>query len=195
MLLEVETKIKLEDSQVEQLRKRIKEIARFEKKGKKVDDYFAIQRWGYPKKAFRTRTTSKHIEINFKKHLKKYWTKNVVVKQEFEFVIPKENFDDMIELFRDMGFKEWVQKVKWNETYKHKKDKKISIEINRVKYLGYFIEIEYLATPSEMDKAIRKIENTIKELGIDPNQVDNTGYTKMLWYKGTKNMRKFVTKK
>lgn len=192
MLLEVETKIKLEDSQVKAIREKIKSIARFEKKGKKVDDYFAIQRWGYPKKAFRTRTTREHIEINFKKHLKKFWTKNVVVKQEFEFVIPREHFGDMIELFRDMGFSEWVQKVKYNETYKHKKDKSISIELNRVKHLGYFIEIEYLAHPSEMKTAINKIENTIKELGIDTNQVDNTGYTKMLWYKGTRGKRKFV---
>ena len=192
MWLEVESKIKLEDSQVKSIRKRIKEIAKFKKKGKKVDDYFAIQRWGYPKKAFRTRTTSDHVEINFKKHLKKYWTKNVVVKQEFEFTIPREHFDDMIALFKDMGFSEWVQKIKWNETYKHKKDKRISIELNRVKYLGYFIEIEYLAQPSEMYKAIRKIEETIEELGIDQNQVDNTGYTKMLWYMGKKNIRKFV---
>ena len=91
-----------------------------------------------------------------------------------------------------MGFKEWVQKVKWNETYKWKKDKKVSIELNRVKDLGYFIEIEYLATPSEMDKAINKIQTVLKDLKINPNQIDNTGYTKMLWYKGTKGKRKFI---
>jgi len=192
MLLEVETKIKLEDSQVQEYRKRIKQIARFKKKGKKVDDYFAIQRWGYPKKAFRTRSTSDKIEINFKKHLKKYWTKEVVVKQEFEFNIPKENFKDMIELFYDMGFKEWVQKIKWNETYKWKKDPKVSIEINKVKHLGYFLEIEYLATPSEMPKAIKKIQSILKNLKINQNQIDNTGYTKMLWYKGTKGKHGFV---
>ncbi|MBU0894738.1 MAG: hypothetical protein KKF48_00555 [Nanoarchaeota archaeon] len=192
MLLEIETKIKLEDSQVKEFRKRIKEIARFSKKGKKVDDYFAIQRWGYPKKAFRTRTTRDQIEINFKKHLKKYWTKEIVVKQEFEFVIPKENFDDMIELYKDMGFKEWVQKIKWNETYKWKKDKHVSIELNRVKHLGYFIELEYLATPSQMNMAIRKIQAVLKDLKINLNQIDNTGYTKMLWYKGTRGKRKFL---
>ncbi|MBU0958610.1 MAG: class IV adenylate cyclase [Nanoarchaeota archaeon] len=194
MLLEVETKIKLNDSDVQKFKRKIREIATFEKKGKKVDDYFAIQKdpMYYPKKAFRTRTTSDHIEINFKKHLKKYWTKNVVVKQEFEFKILKENFKDMIELFYDMGFTEWVQKVKYNETYRWKKDKKTSIEINKVKYLGYFIEIEHLAHPSEMKEVINKIEEIIKELGIKPEQIDNTGYTKMLWYKGTKNKRKFV---
>ena len=192
MLLEVETKIKLEDSQVSQIKKRIKEIANFSKRGKKVDDYFAIQRWGYPKKAFRTRRTKDRIEINFKKWLKKFWTKEVVVKQEFEFAINKEHYDDLIALFKDLGFKEWVRKVKQNETYKWKKDKKVSIELNNVKYLGYFIEIEYLATPSEMEKAIKKIQEVIEELGIDKNQIDNTGYTKMLWYKGTKGFRKFL---
>ena len=119
MLLEVETKIKLEDSQVDEYRKRIKKIGKFSKKGKKVDDYFAIQRWGYPKKAFRTRTTKDRIEFNFKKHLEKFWTKDVVVKQEFEFVIDKEDYNDLIELFKDLGFKEWVRKEKLNEKIKN----------------------------------------------------------------------------
>ena len=48
--LEVETKVPLKDSEVEDLRKRIKKIARFSKKGKKSDDYFAIKAKGYPKK-------------------------------------------------------------------------------------------------------------------------------------------------
>jgi adenylate cyclase class 2 len=192
MFLEVETKIKIPDSDVKLQRERIKKIAKFVKKGKKVDDYFAIQKMGYPKKAFRTRTTKNRIEINFKKWLTKYWTKEVVVKQEFEFSIPKENFKDMIELFYDMGFKEWVRKVKWNETYKWKKDPRVSIELNKVKHLGWFIELEYLAKKHEMRKARRKIQKVLKELEIKPFMIDNTGYTKMLWYKGTKGKKKFL---
>ena len=42
--LEVETKVKIPDSEVDKLRERIKQIAKFEKKGKKVDDYFAVRR-------------------------------------------------------------------------------------------------------------------------------------------------------
>jgi len=192
--LEVETKVKLDDSEVQLFRDKIRKIAKFEKKGKKVDDYFAIQNspMYYPKKAFRTRTTSDHIEINFKKHLKKLWTKSVVVKQEFEFKIEKAHFKDMIELFYDMGFTEWVQKVKYNETYQWNKNKKVSIELNKVDYLGYFIEIEYLVQPSDVKKAISNIEAVLKELGIKQEQIDNTGYTKMLWYKGTKHKKKFV---
>ena len=39
--LEVETKVILDDSQVAELRHKIKKVAKFVKKGKKVDDYFA----------------------------------------------------------------------------------------------------------------------------------------------------------
>lgn len=192
--LEVETKVQLEKSQVPKLRKKIKEIAKFKKRGQKSDDYFAIQKKGYPKKAFRFRTTKDGVEVTFKRHLKKYWTKEVVVKKEFEFTLKdgKHGREDLLALFEDFGFSEWVKKIKRNETYTYKKNKNISIEINFVKHLGYFMEIEYLCQKSDMKKAIKQITDLLKELEIDFNQIDNTGYTKMLWYKGTMEKRKFI---
>ncbi len=193
--LEVETKIKIDDSEVPKFRKRIKEIGVFEKKGKKADDYFAVQKdpMYYPKKAFRIRAMKDHFEVNFKKHLKKYWTKDIVIKQEFEFSLSgKKEVQDLLELFKDLGFSEWVKKIKWNETYKWKKDKRASIELNKVKHLGYFIEIEYLSQMNEIEKARRALREIMKELGVRKEQIDNTGYTKMLWYKGTKGKKKFI---
>jgi len=195
--LEVETKIKINDSEVSELRKKIKEIAKFEKKGKKEDDYFAIRRKfrrsAYPKKAFRIRAMKDEFEVNFKKWLTKLWTNDIVVKQEYEFKLKGEDeVKDLLALFEDLGFKEWVKKIKYNETYKYKKDKRLSIEINKVKHLGYFIEMEYLCHKSELEKARKKIREALKILDIKPYQIDNTGYTKMLWYKGTKEKRKFI---
>lgn len=195
MILEVETKIKIDNSEVQKIRKRIREIARFSKKGKKADDYFAIQKKPqyYPKKAFRIREMKDKYEVNFKKHLKNLWTKDIVVKQEYEFSLKgKEQVEDLLELFRDLGFKEWIKKIKWNETYKWKEDPKVSIELNRVKHLGYFIELEYLGKPHEVEKARKKLRKVMKQLNIKPEQIDNTGYTKMLWYKGTKGKHKFL---
>ena len=60
--LEVETKVKLNDSQVPELRERIKKIAKLKKRVTKADDYFAIQENGYPKKAFRIRSVGDSLD-------------------------------------------------------------------------------------------------------------------------------------
>ena len=194
--LEVECKVKLEDSQVPKLRKRIKKIARFKKKGTKKDDYFAIQKHGFPKKAFRIRALKDKFEVCFKKKVKRLYSSDIVVKQEFEFTLKeKGEVQDLLALFTDMGFKEWVKKIKRNETYSYNKNKKLSIEINHVKNLGYFMEMEYLCQEAEAEKAKNLIRRILNELEIDSNQIDNTGYTKMLWYKGTLGKRKFIDKK
>jgi len=187
--LEVETKVRIKN--VSELRKKIKKIARFVKRESREDDYFALKRkfrkHAYPRKAFRIREKPDKFEVNFKKWLKKFWDDSVVVKQEFEFTLKnKEAVEDLLALFKDLGFVQWMIKKKTSESYVHKNDKRIIIEINHVKHLGYFMEIEYLAQPSEMEKAKKKIKNTLKELEIEKEDVDNTGYTKMLWDKGIK---------
>jgi adenylate cyclase class 2 len=194
--LEVETKIKIDDDKVNEFRDKIKKIASFVKKGKKEDDYFAIRRKiksCYPKKAFRIRAMKDEFEVNFKKWLIKYWTKDIVVKQEFEFNLKgKEAVEDLLALFRDLGFREWIKKTKYNETYAYKKDKILEIEINKVKNLGYFIEMQYLCKMPELEKARKRIREVLKILKINPEQIDNTGYTKMLWYKGVRDKRYFI---
>lgn len=189
MLLEVETKVRIND--VNALRKKIQKIARFEKKETRGDDYFALhkkfRKHGYPKKAFRIRSTKKEYVVNFKKWLTKYWDKDVIVKEEFEFKIKEPKA--FLALMMDLGFVQWMKKRKTSESYTHKKDKRIIIEINKVEHLGYFMEIEYLAKKSEMEKAKNKIKMVLKELEIKPNQIDNTGYTKMLWKKGIKDRK------
>ena len=42
--LEVETKVAIPKDEVDNLRNKIKKIAKFKKEGKKSDDYFAIQK-------------------------------------------------------------------------------------------------------------------------------------------------------
>lgn len=190
--LEVETKVHIRN--VNSLRKKIQKIARFEKKETRGDDYFALRRkfrrHAYPKKAFRIRDNGKEYVVNFKKWLKKYWDKETVVKQEFEFKIKSPQ--EFLALMKDLGFIEWVKKIKTSESYVHKKDPRIVIEINKVRHLGYFMEIEYLAQHYEMEKAKKKIKAVLKELQINDKDIDNTGYTKMLWKKGIQDRRFFI---
>ena len=94
------------------------------------------------------------MSINFKKWIKKYWSKDIVVKQEDEF--ETKNPEEFLALMLDLGFKQWTKKFKQSESYLHKKDKRIVIELNKVRHLGYFIEIEYLCQKNEMQKAKEK---------------------------------------
>lgn len=193
--LEVETKVALNKDEVPELRKRILKIAKLEKVGIRGDDYFAIKAEDYPKKAFRIRNKGEIHEINFKRWLTKYWTKDIVVKEEFEFEIETKNLNSFIALMKDLGFIEWMKKIKHSESYRYSKNKKVDIEINKVKHLGYFMEIEYLCPKNELEKARKTIRSILKSLQINPDKIDNTGYTKMLWYKGIKDRRYFMAKK
>ncbi len=179
--LEIETKVRIQN--INELREKIQKIAVFEKKEIKEDDYFAIKRkfkkYSSPKKAFRIRNNGKEHIVNFKKWLTKYWDKKVVVKEEIEFKIKE--IESFLDLMKDLGFVQWMKKTKNSESYKYKKDKRITIEINKVKHLGCFMEIEYLCSKQEIEKGKIKIKKILKELEINPKHIDNTGYTKMLW--------------
>jgi len=192
--LEVETKAKIKN--VNSLRKKIKKIAVFKKKESRGDDYFALKIKSYPKKAFRIRYDGKKYVVNFKKRLKNLFSRDIVVKEEFEFTLSDiKRIDNFLFLLEDLGFKEWVKKRKHVESYEYKKDKRVIIEINKVEHLGYYLEIEYLAKRSEVGKAKNKIRQVLKELGIKKDQIDNVGYTKRLYDKGIKDRKYFLKTK
>jgi len=194
--LEVETKVPLDKDEVADLRKRILKIARFRRKKSKSDDYFAIPRRGfgivrqYPRKAFRIRSDGDSYVINFKRWLRKYWTKEIVIKEEFEFETkhPKK----FLALMSDLGFRQWLKKYKISEGYTYNKNPKVNIEINKVRHLGYFMEIEYIAEHSERERAVKTVKKILWELGINSDEVNNTGYTQMLWNKGIKDKKGFI---
>ncbi|MCK5624568.1 class IV adenylate cyclase [Candidatus Pacearchaeota archaeon] len=180
--LEVETKVKIDN--VSEIRNKIKKIAKFEKKEIKEDDYFTLQKKGYPKKSFRIRNNGKKLIVNFKKHLKELNSQKIVVKKESEFELAdKLHIENFFALLDDFGFKKWIKKRKTTESYIYKKDKKVTIEINKVQYLGNYIEIEYKAKKSEVKKAKKKILQVLQELKINKNKIDNTGYTRRLYNK------------
>src|SRR3989344_3632128 len=194
--LEVETKVPIDKEKVPDLRKRILKIARFHKKRIKSDDYFAIPLRGfgivrkYQKKAFRIRSDGDSYVINFKRWLRKYLKKKIVIKEEFEFDTkhPKK----FLALMSDLGFKQWLKKYKISESYTYLKNKKVNIEINKVRHLGYFMEIEYIAEHSERERAVKTVRQILWELGIESSEVNNTGYTRMLWDRGIRDKKDFI---
>ena len=174
-MIEVEAKIHVKNP--ENIRKKIRHIAEFKGREKKTDDYYTLERLNkYPIKSLRIRKSRGFHVINFKQFLS--YKNGVYAKREFEFKI--NDLLDFLKLMRDFGFKKWLTKRKMSEKYEINRD--FHIELNYVKNLGWFLEIEYL-TEKDINKARNRVLQVIKKLGINKKNLVKRGYTKMLWDK------------
>lgn len=85
-------------------------------------------------------------------------------REEIEIITEKEKFDDLLNLFTSLGYKEdikWIRKrieYKWED---------ITVDIDYTKGYGYIIELEKL-TSIEMEKTVLlALRRMLKELKID----------------------------
>ena len=171
--VEVETKIPINN--VSDVRRRIKKIAKFIKKENKKDDYYSLEYFNYPEKSLRVRDKGRVREVNFKR--RKSFAGGVYAKTEVQFQIS----DTMgfFELIDDFGFRKWLHKEKTTELYKTRDG--VNIELNYVKGLGWFLEIEVLCSPNHVASARRKVIAVRSALGFSERDTEPRGYTKQLW--------------
>lgn len=177
---EVETKVKIPDSDIKGIRARIRKVARFMRKSHKEDIYYTFKSVrGYPEERFRIRKANNKYKLNFKRRGKHPESDRIAVKEEFEF--PVSNLKMFSTFLQEFDFKPFVHKIKDSEVYKYDG---VHIEINKVKHLGWFLELEVLSKSEKgVSVAKQKIEKVLKLLEIKAKQIDNTGYTKMLYKK------------
>ena len=175
-MIEVEAKVKVLN--LNETRKKIESVAKLTSRERKTDDYYTLEKDRYPKKSLRIRKTKDKYQVNFKEKLS--YVKGVHAKKETEFEIKE--ITDFLNLIKDFGFRKWLTKEKHSEIYEIHKN--FHIELNNVKHLGWFLEIEYLATPNEIKKAREEILKLMKKLNIKESQIEKSGYTKMLWDEG-----------
>src|SRR3989344_1783865 len=136
-MIEVETKAKIISP--ERFRIRAQKIGRYKGKERKVDDYYTLESTKhYPQKSLRIRRRSGFFEVNFKERLS--YKDNIYAKNETEFKIA--DIRDFLRLLNEFGFKKWLTKEKYTEIYEIKNN--FHIELNHLKNLGWFVEIEYL---------------------------------------------------
>ena len=171
--VEVETKIQINN--VNDIRGRIKKIAKFVKKENKKDDYYSLEYFNYPEKSLRIRDKGKVREVNFKR--RKSYSSGVHAKTEVQFQIS--DIKGFFELIRDFGFRKWLHKEKTTELYKTRDG--VNIELNYVKGLGWFLEIEVLSLPKNVASARRKVIAVREKLGFSEGDAEPRGYTKQLW--------------
>ena len=179
-MIEVEAKISIKNP--DKFRKLVRKLAKYKKKEKKVDDYYATEFKRYPKKSLRIRKLAGgRYQVNIKNKIS--YIKGVHAKREIELEsATRDSLPAFIEIIKDLGFKKWLRKEKVTEIYQVSKN--FTIEINKVKGLGYFIEVEYLSNLKNMKKARDRVVKIIKKLGVSEKDIIKDGYTKMMWDKG-----------
>ena len=175
--IEVEAKIKVEN--VDEIRKKIKEIAQFVRRENKRDDYYTLEYFQYPEKSLRVRDKGKVREVNFKKRIS--YKNGIYAKKEVQFEIS--DLAGFFELIRDFGFRKWLHKEKTTELYRTRSG--VNIELNYVKKLGWFIELEVLCPLKDVNSARKKIIDVRTHLGYSEKDCESKGYTRQLW--GMKN--------
>ncbi len=172
--IEVETKIPL-GKNVGDIRERIKNIAKFVGKEYKKDDYYSLEYFKYTEKSLRVRDKGRVREVNFKR--RKSYKEGVYAKTEVQFEISDTR--GFFNLIGDFGFRKWLHKEKTTELYKTRDG--VNIELNKVKGLGWFIEIEVLCAPGQVESARRKVSRVRSALGFSEKDAEPRGYTKQLW--------------
>ena len=175
-MIEVEAKAVVEN--LSEIKKKAAKIGKYIGHERKIDEYYTLENLSkYPEKSIRIRKKEDKYEVNFKRRLS--YIEGVHAKKEVELEI--QDISGFKALIKDFGFKLWLKKEK--ETYLYKIKKNFHIEINKVKNLGWFIEVEYLCRPREINKARDEVLKIAELLGIRKEDVIEEGYTKLLWRK------------
>jgi len=176
-MIEVESKVYVRNPSL--VRKLARKLGKYTGTEIKIDDYYTQERLdGFPKDKIRIRKINRHHIVNFKRKLS--YDQGVHAKEEIEHeVIDIKKF---MKLIKNLGFRKWMKKEKKCEIYQIKKN--FHIELNNVKGLGWFVEIEYLIkNPSSIKKARVEVVRVMSALGFKKKDAIKKGYTKLIWEK------------
>lgn len=173
-MIEVEAKARI--IHPERIRVLAQKIGHYKGKERKIDDYYTLEMTSnFPKKSLRVRKKAGAHQVNFKQRIS--YDRGVHTKKETEFEIV--NVESFLRLLHEFGFRKWLTKEKYTEIYEIKRN--FNIELNHVKKLGWFVEVEYLCKPSEIKRAQGEVKNVLKKLNIVKKDIVKDGYTRMLW--------------
>jgi adenylate cyclase class 2 len=194
--VEIEIKIQLDEETFYRVREKLKKIAEFMRNSQQVDEYFtpAHRNFVEPKFPFEwlsiRRRDGKAI-LNYKH----WYPENVEVAthcDEFETEI--QNPDQLKRIFSALDFKRLVTVEKEREVYLYKDE--FEIALDKVKELGYFIEIEAVKDFGNVEKTRERLFEFARKLGIDISRIDKRGYPFLLMRKkGILNLSRIIRMK
>lgn len=178
--IEVEIKIPVSKKILEEVRAKLKKVAKFIGKSTQIDKYFNAPRRDFlkpehPFEYLRIRIKNDGGEVNYKHiYLDKKGKKTHGDEYETKVKDPKE----LEKILKALNFKNFIDVQKEREKYVYKN--KFEIVLDKVKGLGYFIEIESLKDFGGIKKTKEQIDDFAMRLGVDPLKQENNGYVLLL---------------
>ena len=169
---EIEAKIHLTKKEFEQLKQRLSQKIQMTQKGefKKKDTYFHSP---VPHLTIRIRKVNKKNYFNIKYRSSK---EGIEINKEWEWELKRSLF--FKNLLKKAGLNPYAVKFKKTHLFAWKK---INIELNWVKHLGYFLEVEKLVkTEKSTPKAIQELKDVFKDLGFDDRPFEKKPYLELL---------------
>lgn len=179
--IEVETKIPVSKKTFEKIARKLPKIAKKVTTLQQVDTYYNAPHKDYfklklPLEYLRLRKDEKGISFDYKKWYTRGDRKNTCD----EYEVGLDSYPQMEKMLSVLGFKKVVTIDKTRRIFKYEEISKLKrsfeIALDKVKGLGYFVEIEALRNRESLAETLNILHDFAKELGLDPSKEDRTGY-------------------
>ncbi|VVB80769.1 CYTH domain protein [uncultured archaeon] len=180
---EIEIKIPVDNKTFSRVKERLSTLAKFEKKSNQTDSYFTPCHRNFVEPKFPFEWLS--IRSRGGKNIicyKHYYPENAETNthcDEFETEIVSK--DQIEKIFSVLNFKKMVTVEKERETYLFKDE--FEIELDDVKELGCFIEIEAVKDFGSVEETRDKLFQFAKKLNVDASKADKRGYPYLMMKK------------
>ena len=168
-MFEIEAKVRLKAADLKRLRKQIPQFARFKKNSLKKDHYY-----GTSKRFFvRLRQKKDETNLNIKEKIR-----GGGFELNPELKIEVASFAAFERCLTMLGIPKTDCKEKHSEIYHYKN---FQIELNHIKGLGDFLEIEILVkNKKQIPRARQSLTALFKSLGFSPRQFERKYYLELL---------------
>jgi len=180
---EIEIKISLGKKSFLGIEKKILKIAKFKNKSHQVDEYFTPAHRNFVKPKFpyewlRIGERGNQVLITYKHFYPENAEKHIYC-DEYETKI--EDIEALGKIFTALNFKKLITVDKKREIYLYKNEFEISLD--KVKDLGYFIEIEAKKDFGGIRRTRQRLFKFARELVLDLSKMDERGYPFLLMKK------------
>ncbi len=169
-MFEIESKAFIPTKELKRIIKLANKKFKFIKEEIKTDIYYSNQ-----KKIIRIRKLNTLEKIvTFKKKILDN-NNTVEINKEIEFKI--DSINNFLTLIKELKFKKLYKKIKKSLIYQ---TNNLNVEINEIKNLGFFLEIEKIINnQNDIDLAKKEIDNIIKQFGLKEN-IETRPYSELL---------------